>query len=244
MFCGYGDCSVALSPVNVHLLTSKQCDMKRAIPILLLAVVFTACQKEPDLNQLSSDLIVYTSYDKSANFNGYLTFAIPDSILLLDDKAKPTYIPGNDPRTSAINSAIISEMNGRGYVQVENTADADLGIQVSYVKDTNTIVSYAMSNPYWWYGYNYYWPGSYWNPYWWGWGPSYSYPISYTYTVGSLIVEIVALADANVTTKKIPVIWTAYMAGILSSNQININLTVSGIYQAFEQSPYLQSSAQ
>lgn len=218
--------------------------MKKVIPILLLAVAFTACQKEPDPNELSSDLIVYTNYDKSTNFGKYTTFALPDSILVLDDKAKPTYFAADDPRTTSIIQAISSEMKTRGYERVMSNADADLGIQVSYVKDTNTIISYASTNPYWWYGYDYYWPGSYWNPYWYGWGPSYAYPITYTYTIGSLIVEIVALEDANATTKKIPVIWTAYMAGIQSSNQFNINRTVSGIYQAFEQSPYILSSVQ
>lgn len=213
--------------------------MKKAIPILLLVLATTACQKAPDLNELSSELIVYTNYDKSVNFTKYETYAIPDSILLLDDKSKPTYYSADDPRTKAIIDAINSEMTSRGYIRVSNKADADIGVQVSYVKDTNTIVSYANSNPYWWYGYDYYWPGSYWNPYWWGWGPSYAYPISYSYTIGSLIIEMVALEDANTTTKKIPVIWTAYMAGILSSNQININRTVSGIYQAFEQSLYI-----
>ena len=215
--------------------------MKKAIPILLLAVALTACQKNPDLDQLSSELIVYTNYDKNTNFGKYTTYAIPDSILLLDDKAKPTYYSATDPRTIAIVRAINSEMSTRGYTRVENNADADLGVQVSYVKDTNTIISYASTNPYWWYGYDYYWPGSYWNPYWWGWGPSYNYPISYTYTIGSLIIEIVALEDANPTTKKIPVVWTAYMASILSSNQMNINRTVSGIYQAFEQSAYIKT---
>ena len=218
--------------------------MKKVIPILIMAVSFIACQKEPDLNELSSDLIVYTNYDKNRDFGKYTTYALPDSILLLDDKSKPTYYAADDPRTVAIVQAINSEMKTRGYIRTNNSSDADLGIQVSYVKDTNTIISYAANNPYWWYGYDYYWPGSYWNPYWWGWGPSYAYPISYTYTIGSLIIEFVALEDANVTTKKIPVIWTAYMAGILSSNQMNINRTVSGIYQAFEQSPYILSTVQ
>ena len=89
--------------------------MKKAIPILLLAVAFTACQKEPDPNELSSDLIVYTNYDKSANFGKYTTFALPDSILVLDDKAKPTYFAADDPRTTSIIQAISSEMKTRGY---------------------------------------------------------------------------------------------------------------------------------
>ncbi len=215
--------------------------MKKVVPVFLLVMALSACQHEPDLNDLSSDLLVYTNYDKDSKFDSYATFAIPDSILLLDDKSKPTYFPANDPRTVAIVGAFVSEMKARGYVQVEDTRIADLGVQVSYVKDTNTIVSYATTNPYWWYGYGYYWPGSYWNPYYYGWGPYYGYPITYTYTIGSLIAEIVALKDANPSTKKIPVIWTAYMAGILSSNQININRTLTGIYQAFEQSPYINA---
>lgn len=215
--------------------------MKRVIPIFLLALAFTACQNEPDLNDLSSELLVYTSYDKNSNFGKYNTFAIPDSILLLSDKGKPAYYSADDPRTIAIIGAFVSEMENRGYVQVNDNANADLGVQVSYVKNTNTIVTYANTNPYWWYGYNYYWPYSYWNPYYTGWGPYYAYPITYSYTVGSLIAEFVALKDADTTTKKIPVIWTAYMAGILSNNQLNLSRTLSGIYQAFEQSPYIET---
>ena len=88
--------------------------MKKAIPILLLAMAFIACQKDPDLNELSSDLIVYTSHDKGTNFGKYSTYAIPDSILVLDDKSKPTYFAANDPRTTAILGAINSEMKTRG----------------------------------------------------------------------------------------------------------------------------------
>ena len=119
--------------------------MKKAIPILLLAMAFIACQKDPDLNELSSDLIVYTSHDKGANFGKYSTYAIPDSILVLDDKSKPTYFAANDPRTTAILGAINSEMKTRGYTEVYDNADADIGLQVSYVKNTNTIISYASS---------------------------------------------------------------------------------------------------
>ncbi len=216
--------------------------MKRVIPILLMAIAFIACQNEPDLNSLTSDLIVYTNYDKDCNFGNYKTFAIPDSILVLSDNKKPVYISSDDPRTSAITGAIISEMEQRGYQEVDDYRAADFGIQTSFVKNTNTIVSYAAANPYWWYGYDYYWPYSYWNPYYAGWGPYYAYPITYTYTVGSFITEIVALKDANPTTKKIPVVWTAYMVGVMSGNQLNLSHALSGIYQAFEQSPYIRTA--
>lgn len=143
--------------------------MKKAIPFFFVALALTACEKEPNLNQLSSDLIVYTDYDKTCDFGNYATFAIPDSILVLSDRGKPTYYAADDPRTIAIIGAFTSEMEQRGYTQIDNTQSADLGVQVSYVKNTNTIVTYATTNPYWWYGYGYYWPCSYWDPYYWGW---------------------------------------------------------------------------
>lgn len=216
--------------------------MKKAIPFVVLAALFTACQKEPDLDRLSSNLIVYTDYDTNCDFGDYTTFAIPDSILVLSDRGKPYYYAADDPRAVTLTGAFITEMEERGYTRTTDYEAADLGLQVSYVKNTNTIVTYAASNPYWWYGYDYYWPCSFWNPFYAGWGPYYAYPITYTYTVGSLIAEIVALKDANATTKKIPVVWTAYMAGILSNNQMNINRTLTGIYQAFEQSPYITAT--
>lgn len=215
--------------------------MKRVIPVFLLALAFSACQNEPDLNELSSDLIVYTSYDKDCDFGKYDTFAIPDSILLLSDNNKPAYYSSEDPRTASIVGAFVSEMESRGFKKVKKDADPDLGIQISFVKNTNTIVSYAAADPYWWYGYGYYWPYSYWDPYYAGWGPYYTYPITYSYSVGSLIAEIIDLENVDVANKKIPVIWTTYMAGILSSNQLNLSYTLSGIYQAFEQSPYIHT---
>ena len=61
--------------------------------------------------------------------------------------------------------------------------------------------------------------------------------MSYNYSTGSLLIELVKL-DAE--TKKIPIIWNAYMSGLLySSNKINLQLSVEAINQAFKQSSYL-----
>ena len=42
--------------------------MKKLIPILFVVAVMTACQKEPSLSELDDDYVVFTDYDKSANF--------------------------------------------------------------------------------------------------------------------------------------------------------------------------------
>ena len=107
--------------------------MKKAIPFFLVALALTACEKEPDLNQLSSDLIVYTDYDQKCDFGNYATFAIPDSILVLSNSSKPIYYSADDPRATAIIGAFTSEMEARGYTQSSDLQTADLGVQVSYV---------------------------------------------------------------------------------------------------------------
>ena len=42
--------------------------MKRLIPILLAVFAFAACEKDPDMDKLDNDYLVYTNYDKKANF--------------------------------------------------------------------------------------------------------------------------------------------------------------------------------
>lgn len=113
-----------------------------------------------------------------------------------------------------------------------------------YLKNVNYFTNYH-DNPYWWWGY----PGyNWWYGYWGNWtgawnGWYYPYPVVYSYSVGSLLVELVNLkaplpksADA-----KLPVLWTAYMTGLLSgSDKVNIELSTRAIEQAFVQSPYLK----
>ena len=41
--------------------------MKRLIPILLAVFAFAACEKDPDMDKLDNDYLVYTNYDKKAD---------------------------------------------------------------------------------------------------------------------------------------------------------------------------------
>lgn len=42
--------------------------MKRLIPILLAVFAFAACEKDPDMDKLDNDYLVYTNYDKKADY--------------------------------------------------------------------------------------------------------------------------------------------------------------------------------
>ncbi|MBP8767895.1 MAG: DUF4136 domain-containing protein, partial [Parabacteroides sp.] len=95
--------------------------------------------------------------------------------------------------------------------------------------------------PYWWWNYPGYWSPGYWGPGWGNW--YYPYPVVYSYSVGSLLTELVDL-DAPAASKadaKLPVLWTAYMSGLLSgSDKFDTQLAVRAIEQAFVQSPYVK----
>lgn len=214
--------------------------MKKLLTLLIIAAALTSCQKEPDWGKLSNELLVYTHYDQEFDYSNNYTFYIPDSILLLDNsQEEAVYIDDNDPRARNIIEVLTNEMTRCGYTQVYDRTQADLGIITSYVKRSNTYVDYYY--PYWWYDFYYYWPFDYWDPYYIDWYPYYPYPVAYTYTTGTLVVEMMALNKADHTNKKLPFVWTACMVGAESSNQLNISHAIAGIYQAFEQSPYMQA---
>ena len=56
--------------------------MKKFIPLLLavFAVTLASCEKDPDMDKLDNNYLVYTNYDKKADFKTFETYYLPDSI--------------------------------------------------------------------------------------------------------------------------------------------------------------------
>lgn len=197
-----------------------------------LILLFTSCQKDPDMGELDVDFVVVTDYDSSADFNTFETYYIPDSILVIGNNPTPTWVTsqGND-----VVDEIVGNMTQRGYTRSFDKTNANLGIQVTFIQNTTYIASDPLY-PYWWWGY----PGpDFWGD-WGGW--YYPYPIVYSYNVGTLIAEMVNLESSTAgTDSQLQVVWTAAMSGLLSgSNSIDMQLAVNAINQAFIQSSYIQ----
>ena len=95
-----------------------------------------------------------------------------------------------------------------GYVRTDNREDADLGLQVSYVKSTYYFTDYG--RPEWWWNYPGYWDAPYWGN-WGGW--YYPYAVNYAYSTGSFITELLNLDAPQGEKEKLPVLWTSYMSG-------------------------------
>ena len=185
------------------------------------------------MDKLDNKYLVYTNYDKEANFSAFSTYYLPDSILVIGDRKDAEY--WKDESAQEILSAYATNMNNRGYVRTNDRESADLGLQVSYVKSTYYFTDYG--RPEWWWNYPGYWDAPYWGN-WGGW--YYPYVITYSYSTGSFITELLNLEAPQGQSKKLPVLWTSYMSGLLSgSTAVNVKLAIQGVDQAFAQSTYL-----
>ncbi len=207
-----------------------------AIGIFTLAL--TSCHKDPLKNLTASESRIYiTNRDSTANFSEFKTFSIADSVVVIQDgqnagKALTDY-------DAAIIAAMKAELVKRGYQQVDRTASPDLGINVSRIYSTSTgIVSY----PNYWGDY-----GSYYDPYYWGYG-GYSYYDPYYYgasfydvyqtTEGLLSIDALNLKDAK-EGNTIKPLWSGVVRG---SGVFNTGNTASEAQMLMDQSPYFTTT--
>ncbi len=208
---------------------------KRTLFIALFVVLLTSCQKEPDWDEFDNEYLVYTQHDDSVNMSGFNSYFISDKILVIGDTKEKVYM--DQEKADVLIAEYVSLMNGRGYRQVSDKNNADLGIQVSYISSTYYFAEYT--NPYWWWGY----PG-YWDPYYWGyWGSwGYGFPIVFSYSENSLLTEMVNLTSEKGTDKALPVVWNSYINGDVSGyTQYDADRLLRGIDQSFGQSPYIST---
>ena len=107
--------------------------MKKLIPILLAVFALASCEKDPDMGKLDNNYLVYTNYDKKADFK-VPTFYLADQILVINDSKEPEYLEGEG--AEQILAAYTENMEARGYTAADTKENADLGIQVSYIEST------------------------------------------------------------------------------------------------------------
>jgi hypothetical protein len=64
--------------------------------------------------------------------------------------------------------------------------------------------------------------------------------VSYSYSTGSFLTELLNLEAPQGQSEKLPILWSAYMSGMLSgSTDVNVELATKAVSQAFSQSTYL-----
>jgi hypothetical protein len=197
----------------------------RIIPALLLVgvAVLGSCYPGDELTVSEADVVI-TAFDESVDFGDFTSYALGDSVVYPD--------PGggllNRSYSDEILGSIRQNLDALGFA--DNSGDPDnADVLVSALVTTTDYQGYYSYNPCYYYCW-YYPPG-------WGW---YYPPAvgSYTFTVGTVMVNMVRRVDPGGTPDDLPVVWVAALNG-LSDNATNAVRIQNGIDQAFDQSKYL-----
>lgn len=208
--------------------------MKKILFISALALLAAACQVEPYPQDGDNEYLVYTSPAKDLSFKEFTTFDIADSLLVIGQSAKPEYSQSNN--ALALIQGFRTNMEKLGYIYTPSNPDADLGIQLTYMVETQRFVQYY-DDPYWWLDY----PG-YWSPGMWGDWYRYYYPrpMVYTFSTNALVADMVNLQSEEGEGKSLEVVWSVYIGGPAGpSASYDVKRMKAAIDQAFVQSPYL-----
>ena len=192
------------------------------------------------LEYYSDSDIVVTDFDEGFNFASSKLYFMPDTIHHVVEDGKEDEVDRQYDE-AAVN-LVAMNLDAAGYTRLENPSIPDSVL----VDSANVVVGLvAFSTTYsgagwvgggWWGGY---YPG-------WGWGgyyPGYpwgGYPVYYSYSTGTLLIEMINEDDIVPTSDTIPIVWQTTINGLLStSSQNTLSRIENAINQAFVQSPYL-----
>ncbi|MBX2964424.1 MAG: DUF4136 domain-containing protein [Cyclobacteriaceae bacterium] len=199
--------------------------LKKLIAFALVAPMVWGCYPAGPEYYEDMDVVATRLVDNEFNFTGTnKKYAMPDEIVTLDggvvDGGGPSYLP--DAAATPIINRIVSNMTSYGWTRTDNLEEADVVILPAVWTNTFTFYWYD-----YWCWYYYYYCG-------WGWG----YPVSTSYTSGTLLMAMVY--NQKVGGDPLPYrVWTGAVNGLLSG-AYNVNRVNNGVDQAFRQSPYLK----
>ena len=230
------------------------------------------CQKMPSNIDADGNLLVATSYDSEADFSGYTTFSVADSIFIIDSYMRGQLV--KNAFTDALTDEFRQMMESCGYEFVpieDNTGDDtgsgdgtdtgsggdtgsgsgdDTGTTGGQTADLGIQLTYSYDteyyvdyvDPYWWTGYPGYWSAGYWGIYGGAW--YYPYPVTYEVTTHSLMAEMVDLTGPGTEDEKVPVVWSSVIDGNTGSTRSDLARFKTAIRQAFAQSSYLDRTSE
>jgi hypothetical protein len=223
--------------------------MKKLLKLLLSASIITvlifslnSCYNDYGLTTQDYDL-VSSFFKKGVDFKKFQTFTLLDTVVRLTNDGKPP--TDVDTRfDSQILDDVERNLKNYGYTEikpenVDSTNQPDVFILVSSVSSTN----YAYSPGYWWGWWGGYpgWPG--YGPGWGGYYPWYPGGTVYSYTTGSLFIDMLDPVDIDIENKRINLQWGSVINGLLDDNAANLSRRIKeAIDQSFTQSPYLNQN--
>ncbi len=209
--------------------------------IALCAALLPGCYSPPASDERFDDSIVVTARDSAADFQSFQTFFLRPEIRVLDENdLDEGIVPETlDPATAQpMLDETRQNLLDRGYVEAATKEEANLAVEVLYLR--------ALFSSY----YCYYW----WDYGYWGYpGYYYYYPYSCDTTAwrsGMVVTNVTDLAAAGPPPTVAPTanavlrgVWFSGVYGVESdSSALLVDRAVDGIDQAFVQSPYFSAT--
>lgn len=176
--------------------------------------------------------IVVTDYDPDFDFGSKKTYYMPDTISFETNMGDDDIEDIIRQYEELILGLIEDNMSDRNYQRIDTSAAElpDLVIGVSALALENSGVGWV--------------PSPCWS--WWCWYyPPYWYPVGYSYSTGTVLIQMGDPEDFLNFNEDIEadVAWIGALDGLLSSSSAtNVQGVTNGINQAFAQSPYIQSN--
>ena len=209
-----------------QLISATLIPIRKLLFLSTICLLAFGCYPETGGENVDDFDLVYTTYSPEFNFNTTYTYSLPDQVIDLDDSEDndPEYI--NAASSTAILSAVKTNLDALGWTEVE--ADVAKVVIVAAGFD-ETFLSY---NPGWWDWYYPWYPG-------WGWGyPGYYPGYVSGYSTGSVLVQMTYPEDTN-SDNEVPVVWLGALNGLLQGGQENISSRITtNLNQAFSQPPF------
>jgi hypothetical protein len=203
--------------------------------VLVLGLIFVvglSCYRDYGLTTADYDMIL-TLYDNENDFTGYVTYALPDTVI----HPVPDGEEDDLPRTfdSQMIADVVRNMNAMGFTRVDTTAanPPDVVVVITATKQEWTVGGYYPG--YWWGWYPWY-PGGGWYPYY----PGYGY--SYEFSTGTVFITMIDVDKYDPDAQLNATVWNATINGLAGDSRTSTSARIrSAINQAFAQSSsYLQ----
>jgi hypothetical protein len=187
-----------------------------------------------DFDDLEDFDTVTTVHDEDVNFGAIQTFALPDTVVHIEEE------DGDDDDRVELSREfdehilkhVRENLSARGFQEVTPPTRPDVVVTVSAAATTVVGAYTSYWCDYWgWYG----WYGSC------GYYPGYTY--IYSYDLGTILVDMLDVRTEALNDDRIDVLWTGAVRGVLgTTDPVTDQRIHDGIDQAFRQSPYLESA--
>jgi len=182
-----------------------------------ITAFFVACYPGDTLTVSDTD-IVATFYNSGVDFGTKVTYSRPAKVYDLADSSFGT------DYDFLVRSLIDTNMSHLGYTLETDSTKSH--VHLIAITTQSTWVGGSCYPSYWGWGY----PG-------WGW----CYPVTYSYTTGSLMLLMVNNSFNESNPPDETSLWFGGLNGLIEGSSASISGRITnGINQAFEQSPYLR----